>query len=405
MTIAADHSALAGRRRQFALFAYGFRPFFLLAAADALANMGIWLTAFLNPQLWPDQAEPAMYWHAHEMLFGFVAAAIGGFLLTAVPVWTGRKSYAGAPLYILVALWLAGRIAMAPWPSSWTLVTSVIDLTFFPGLAVAIAPTLVKARKFRNLPFIALLMLLFLANLCFHLGRLGVLDAGEHIGLGIAIDIVLVLITLVGGRIIPAFTRSGLSRHGGPADIRSRKWLEIASIASILAVIAGDMIAPLSQTNGLIALTAALIQGLRLGQWQGHRTWRDPLIWVLHLGYAWLVFGLMLKAAWLMTAAAWSDKWIHALTAGAFTTMILAVMTRASLGHTGRALIAPRPIAICYLLASAGALTRVLGPAVLPVSYSAAILIAGLTWIAAFGVFLWVFTPILTRPRIDGRTG
>ena len=225
MTIATDNSGLAAAPRQFALFAYGFRPFFLLAALDAITNMAVWLAAFLKPRLWPDHAIPAMYWHAHEMLFGFVAAAIGGFLLTAVPGWTGRKSYGGAPLVFLTALWLAGRIAMAPIPSFGATAASMIDLAFFPALALTVAPTLIKARKFRNLPFIALLTLLFLANLCFHLGRLGVLDAGEHIGLGVAIDIVLVLIVLVGGRIIPAFTRSGLARLGTPADIQSRKWL------------------------------------------------------------------------------------------------------------------------------------------------------------------------------------
>lgn len=405
MIRAADHSALTGGPRKIALFAYGFRPFFLLAALDAIANMIIWLVAFLNPRLWPDRAGPAMYWHAHEMLFGFVAAAIAGFLLTAVPGWTGRKSYAGIPLYSMTGLWLAGRIAMAPWPSSVALATSLVDLAFFPALVVAVAPTLIKARKFRNLPFIGLLALLFLANLCFHLGRLGLLNVGEHIGLAIAIDIILILITVVGGRIIPAFTRSGLARPGAAVDIQSRKWLEIASTVSILAVLAGDIAAPLSQMNGLIALAAALIQALRLGQWEGYRTLRNPLVWILHLGYLWLVLGLLLKAAWLLAAPPWSDKWIHALTAGAFTTMILAVMTRASLGHTGRALIAPRPVAVCYMLISLAALVRVLGPSALPVSYNWIVLASGSIWIGAFGLFLWIFFPILVRPRIDGKPG
>ncbi len=405
MAVTTAYSPRDAAPRQFVLFAYGFRPFFLLAALDAIANMAIWLTAFLNPQVWPDRAIPAMYWHAHEMLFGFVAAAISGFLLTAVPGWTGRKSYGGAPLYFLTALWLAGRIAMAPLPSFTAIAASVTDLAFFPALALTIAPTLIKARKFRNLPFLGVLALLFLANLCFHLGRLGVLDAGEHIGLAVAIDIVLILIALVGGRIIPAFTRSGLARLGGPVDIQSRKWLEIASVVSMLALFAGDIAAPLSKMNGLVALTAALIQGLRLAQWQSHRTWRDPLVWVLHLGYAWLILGLLLKSVWLLSAAPWSDKWIHALTAGAFTTMILAVMTRASLGHTGRALIASSKIAVCYALISISALVRVFAPALFPLRYEAIITTSALLWLAAFALFLQVFAPILCRPRADGRPG
>ena len=171
----------------------------------------------------------------------------------------------------------------------------------------------------------------------------------------------------------------------------------------MLALFAGDVIAPLSRVNGLAVLAVALIQGLRLAQWQSLRTWRDPLVWVLHLGYAWLVLGLLLKATLLLAAAPWSDKWIHALTAGAFTTMILAVMTRASLGHTGRALIATRPMALCYALISIAALVRVFAPAAFPSHYEAIITTSALLWMAAFGIFLRTFAPILCKPRADGR--
>ena len=167
------------------------------------------------------------------------------------------------------------------------------------------------------------------------------LDAGEQIGLGIAIDIVMILIVIFGGRIIPAFTKSGLARHGISVRLRGDRWIEIFSITSVIAVLLADVAIPLSAVNGAVALVAALAQTIRLAQWQGHRTARDPLIWVLHLGYAWLIVGLLLKGVWLTTAAPFAEKWIHSLTVGAFTTMILAVMTRASLGHTGRALIAP----------------------------------------------------------------
>lgn len=386
------------------LLGYGFRPFFLLAALDALINMIVWLAAFFYPGLWPANGIPAIYWHAHEMLFGFVAAAVGGFLLTAVPGWTGRSSYSKPVLILLAATWLAGRLAMAPHLLAPAM-SAVIDLAFFPTLALVLAPSLIRSRKFRNLPFIVLLLTLFLADLCFQLGVHQVWAGGVDVGLGIALDVVTLLIVIVGGRIIPAFTKSGLAHHGISPALSSAKPVEILSIGSILAMFAADMVLPLSALDGVLALVAGLAQATRLAQWHGHRTARDPLIWVLHLGYAWLSLGFILKAIWLSTGAPFAEKWIHAFTIGAFTTMILAVMTRASLGHTGRALIAPRYIATCYGLISAAAIFRVFGSALLPSHYGEMIAASGLSWIAAFCIFLWVYLPILIAPRADGRPG
>jgi uncharacterized protein involved in response to NO len=386
-------------------FAYGFRPFFLLAGLDAIANMAVWLFVYFRPENWPQTALAPMYWHAHEMLFGFIAAAIGGFLLTAVPGWTGRASYSGAPLIALSGLWLAGRIAMWPPIPVPPTAAAAIDLAFFPALVATLAPSLIRARKLRNLPFLVLLAALFLANLAFHLGTLGVLPAGEHIGLGVATDIVCILIVIVGGRIIPAFTKSGLMRYGVHAPVVSRPIIEYLAIGSIVAVLAADSTSPLTPLDGAVTLAAGVIQAIRLGQWQGQRVWRDPLVWVLHLGYAWLCLGLMLKGVWILFAAPFAAKWVHALTVGAFTTMILAVVTRASLGHTGRQLIAPAPIASAYLLITLAAAVRVFAPVLFPENYSGVIAGAGLLWIAAFGVFLWIYAPILVTPRVDGRPG
>jgi uncharacterized protein involved in response to NO len=403
MNIAA--ASVSPSARKPVLFSYGFRPFFLLAGLAALINMAVWLCVYFHPSLWPEHAVPAMYWHAHEMLFGFAAAAIGGFLLTAVPNWTGQKSCSGLPLICLTGLWLAGRIAMAPLGVLAPVAASAIDLAFFPALILVLAPPLVRARKQRNLMFVGLLTVLFLANLVFHLGVDGVFPAGEYIGLGIALDIVSLLIVIIGGRIIPAFTKGGMARHGIVISIPPNKWLEIFSIASIVAVLAGDMAMPLSPWNGLVALTAALAQALRLAQWQRHRTARDPLVWVLHVGYAWLVVGLGLKAVWLLTALPFAEKWIHALTIGAFTTMILAVMTRASLGHSGRTLVAPPGIPACYGLVTIAALIRVFAPALFPDRYDEIVAISGILWIAAFGIYLFVYAPILAGPRADGKPG
>lgn len=390
---------------RFVPLAVGLRPFFLLAGIDAIFNMALWLTVFLHPELWPENAMPSMYWHSHEMLFGFVAAAIGGFLLTAVPGWTGEKSYAGWRLGMLVALWTAGRLAMFPLWSWPPLLCVLLDLAYFPALVATLSPPLVRSHKLRNLPFVVLLILLFSANLVFHLGRLHKVAGGEMTALLATIDIVQILIVVIGGRIIPSFTKSGLSRHGISVEIRSSSWLEALAIAAIVMVLIGDMTAPRSGWNGLIALGASALQGARLSQWKGHRALRDPLIWVLHLGYAWLVIGLALKGTWLIAALPFAEKWLHSLTVGAFATMILAVMTRASLGHTGRSLIAPIPIAVAYLLISVAAVIRVFGPAVVPSAYDSVVLAAGACWIAAFAIFVLIYTPILMWSRVDGRPG
>lgn len=387
------------------LFAQGLRPFFLLAGLDAIFNVAVWLCVYFHPELWPAAGAPAMYWHGHEMLFGFIAAAIGGFLLTAVPGWTGRSSYAGLPLILLTAVWLAGRIAMFPFAGIPAPAAAAIDLAFFPALALTLTPPLIRARKLRNFPFPLLLAAMFVADLLFHLGALGRFDIGEHAGLGLAADAVCILIAIVGGRIIPAFTRSGLARIGIEAPLRASIPLEYAAIASIVAVLLGDLVAPLSAWNGAIALVAGVLQAARLSQWQGHRTLREPLIWVLHLGYAWLAAGLLLKGVWLLAGWEFAEKWLHAITVGSFATMVLAVMTRASLGHTGRPLTAPPSMALSYASISAAAIVRVFGPAVAPAQYGAEIAIAGICWIAAFALFVAVYAPILTRPRADRRPG
>ncbi len=204
---------------RFVLLAVGLRPFFLLAGVDAIFNMGLWLAVYIHPGFWPADTIPAMYWHSHEMLFGFVAAAIAGFLLTAVPGWTGEKSYAGWRLATLAALWTAGRVAMFPILYCPMNLAALIDLAFFPALVATLSPPLLRSRKLRNLPFVALLTLLFAANLIFHLGRLNILAGGELTALVATIDIVQILVAVVGGRIIPAFTKSGLSSLGIPVEI------------------------------------------------------------------------------------------------------------------------------------------------------------------------------------------
>ncbi len=385
------------------LFSAGFRPFFLLAAADAMANMAVWLMTLARPELWPSSALPAVWWHAHEMLFGFIAAAIGGFLLTAVPNWTGGAPYRGAPLNLLIVVWLCGRLAMLPiFPVPATL-RILADISFYPLLAVMLAMPLIRAGKLRNVAFLVLLGGLATADLLFQLGSAGVLEMGEHIGLQLGADIVTIMIVVIGGRILPAFTRNWLAQRGVPAQIASHPWIERLAVISILSMFAADMTMPMTKPDGLVTLIAAAIQILRLGQWQGYRAARNPLLWVLHLGYAWLTLALTLKAFSLLFAWDWAANWLHALTVGAFSTMILAVMSRASLGHTGRPLVAAPLTVLGYCLLNLAGAVRVFGPVLLPSSFEAVIDLAGSLFIASFALFLWVYGPILLGPRGDGR--
>ena len=390
--------------RGLALFEAGFRPFFLLAGIDSLANMILWLAAFFHPQIWPADAIPAMYWHAHEMLFGFAGAAIAGFLLTAVPNWTGQAPYRGPVLWLLTGLWIGGRIVMLPFFAQSSL-GLVISLSFFPALALTVAPALLRARKYRNLPFLVLLLLLFSADLCFQKGFGGAPELGQHIGLYAALDIIMAMIVIIGGRIVPSFTRNSLIKWGVATEVASRTWLERGAILSLLLMVALDMSMPLSTASGVATLVAAIFQAMRFSQWQGHHTLRDPLLWVLHLGYAWLVVALALKAGALLAGAVIAEKWLHAFTVGGIGTMILAVMSRAALGHSGRPLVAPRPMALSYLLLTLAAIVRVFAPVLFPGRYDQIVGISGALWILAFAIYLWIYTPILLTPRRDGKPG
>jgi uncharacterized protein involved in response to NO len=390
-------------RPRFALFAYGFRPFFFAAGIFAVAGIAAWLWIFATARM-PIPAFPPHLWHAHEMLFGFIAAAIAGFLLTAVPSWTGARGFAGAPLVILSLAWLLGRIAFAcatwlPFP-----VLAVSELIFLPLLAALIAVPLLRARN-RNTPLLLVLLIFWATDVVFMFAwsRADVMLAGTALRTGI--NLVLLLVTVIGGRIVPTFTANALRAQGLASTSRSVAWLEWLVIGSMALIIILDVIAPHSTFAALLAALAAIAQAARLIGWQGLRTLREPIVWVLHAAYAWLPIGLALKAVFLMSAAAWASHWTHALTIGAASTMILAVTTRAALGHTGRPLVVAKPVAIAYgLLLLAGA-TRVFAPALGVVSYTVTVMTAGTLWIAAFALYLGVYTPILTRPRVDGRPG
>lgn len=374
----------------------GFRPFFLGAAAWGIIAIAVWLCSFGGLFALPTVFAPVA-WHRHEMLFGFVGSAVAGFLLTAIPNWMGRLPIAGKPLLSLFGLWAAARLAVlfsslvGFWPAA------IFDVGLFVVLALMAARE-VLASKNRNMPIVALVLAFALADAADYGGSAGLIPG--DLGWRAAIALVVIMISMIGGRIIPSFTRNWMVKRSTserlPTQPQSLDLLVILSTAiSFLFWIAS----PGNRLTGVILVLAAAAQAIRLSRWGGARTASDPLVLVLHLGYAWIPVGLLLLGLSIAGVNIAESAGVHALTAGAMTTMILAVMTRASLGHTARDLKAAPLIVAAYISATAGALVRVavslgLGP------YGIMIDLAGLFWGAALLLFLIVYQPILWAPRL-----
>jgi len=396
----------AGMRRRgsgFALFAYGFRPFFLLAGIWAPFGVALWVASLAGLGL-PEGPLPMLHWHAHEMLAGFVGAAIIGFLLTAIPNWTGRKGYAGPPLIGLVAIFLAGRLALLPGSPLPAGIAAPIALAAIPAAILLVLPALVKARSAR-LFGPPLLVLAFWAGNLLMLGEAaGWWQETWHAGELLSADVALTLVVLIGGRIIPSFTLNALRKTGHPAEPNPLPGVDRAAILSMIALTLVDLAAPESLLAGGISALAAVLVALRLSRWHGLRTLGQPILWVLHLAYAFVPLALATKAVWMLTGAPWAMYWLHLQGAGALALMIIAVMTRAVLGHTGRELVAAPPTVLAYVLLPIAALARAFGP-VLTGGGLAPLVIAGAFWVGAFALFLLVYMPFLLLPRADGKPG
>ncbi len=384
-----------------ALFDYGFRVFFLLAGLVAVASVGAWYLITGHGAEIPFAVAPVI-WHGHEMVFGYAAAVIAGFLLTAAPGWTGRDRVHGAPLALLALLWLLGRLAY--WFSAWLPVglVAVVDLAFLPALLAALLPGWLARGARRHLVFVVFLGLLACGNLLVHLDSLGVAWADPGQGLRLAIATVVLLIAVVGGRIVPSFTLNALRRRDATASLRRPPWLDRATVAATAGFVIAETFLPGSPAAGLVALAAALLHAVRQAGWRPLSTWREPLLWILHVGYAWLAIGLAAKGLAALTDWLPDVLAMHALTVGAIATMTVAVMTRAGLGHTGRPLVAPKPVVAAYLALTGAAVVRVFGPLVLPDAAATTTEISALLWVSAYALICLVYGPILTRPRVGG---
>ena len=377
----------------------GLRPFFLLGAAFAALAIPLWVLLVSGVIDLPVRGG-TLVWHIHETLFGFVAAAMAGFLTTAVPQWTGTKPLAGPPLILLVLLWLAGRVA---WLVSGALpgwLVAAIDIAFLPALCLALGAGIVAARQWRNLPVILLVLILAGANSIIHLAVLGVWADGSMTGARLGLLTVIVLVSLIGGRIVPAFTRNALIVAGRDIEIPPRPRLDAAGNLCVAAAGALIVLDAPPAAAGTVALAAAFLAAVRFAGWRGWEARRIPLLWILHLGWLWVPAGLALYGFALLGAVVTESAALHALSVGAAATMVMAVSSRAALGHTGRALVAPRPMVAAYLLLTLSAVARVL--AALNIGAETPLLhLSAACWTGAFALFFGVYLPILTRPRLN----
>lgn len=402
-TVTRGEQMLALRKRRWAatipFLRGGFRPFFFGSATWAVIAIALWLGSLSGTLVLPTRFDPVA-WHRHEMLFGFVGAAVSGFLLTAIPNWTGRLPIAGKPLLSLFAMWAAARLAVLFSGATGLLPAAILDVGLFVALAL-LAAREVMASKNRNLPIVGLVLLFGVADGADYAGSAGVVPS--DIGWRAAIALIVIMISVIGGRIIPSFTRNWMAKQGIKSGLPTQpQALDVLVIASTALALLLWLAFPENQLSGFVLILAAAAQALRLSRWGGARTASDPLVAVLHAGYAWIPVGLLLLGLSVAGFDLPRSAGIHALTAGAMTTMILAVMSRASLGHTGRDLVASPATVASYVCVTVGAALRV--TASLGVGdYSLMLDIAGSFWGLALLLFVIAYAPILWSARVGER--
>lgn len=383
------------------VLALGFRPFYLAAAIFALVALPVWVGSYTGVWVLGGELTP-LVWHTHEMFFGFAPAVIAGFLLTAVRNWTGRPTPTGILLAALLGLWIAGRVLMITGPIP---VAAVVDQLFLPALGVAIAVPIWQSRNTRNFKVLAIVLVLACINALFHLSYLKVLPSTVLTAApALALDVIAILLAIISGRVVPAFTNNAIPGANARCDLR----IDVVAIGSLILILALDIAAlrwsVLESIWIVVFGIAAVSHTIRLALWAPHRTVKNPLLLMLPAAYAWLPVSFALSIFAHLGALPRAMP-MHAFTIGAMSSMMLAMMARSALGHTGRPLSASWAEVSAFAALQLAALVRVFGVLLLPALYRQVVVASGLLWTLAFGIFLIAYWPILTRSRIDGRAG
>lgn len=386
----------AQKPRGWPVLRLGFRPFYLAGALVAALAVPLWVAFFMGG-ISRSPAVPALLWHAHEMLFGFAVAIIVGFLMTAGKNWTGLATPRSASLATLALLWLGARIAGLAGP---TLLYAVLDFALLPLVAGVLARLLLRAKNYRNLPLVLILSLLATANLVFHLASLGVLDVPAMAPLHAALGLIIMIESVIAGRVVPAFTMSALPGLRIQTSSRQESLtLGLTALGLLLWVLA-----PPGVWGFWVLLAAAALQAVRLWNWGPLRTRHKPILWILHGAYAWMALGLLLLAlaqmGWVPTSSG-----VHALAVGATGGLIIGMMTRTARGHTGRPLALSRTEVTASVLVMLATFLRVLVQLLWPARYLETLVLAAAAWSGAFLIYLWVYTPWLVTTRLDGKDG
>ncbi len=379
-------------------FKLGFRPFYTVASVFAVVALIIWLLAFAGYSGTGVYLH-GMVWHSHEMVFGFSTAVITGFLFTAVRNWTGLPTPSGSVLAALTVLWIAARVLILTGPGTFA---AVIDVLFLPAIALAVAIPICRSRNVRNYKVIAVVLALAAAHGVFHLASFGYLPAWlSRSSLFVSIDIIVILMAIVGGRVIPAFTKNAVPE----SNPRHASWVENITFAAMIVValitaISGSWAPTSNLMAGLLIVTAAA-HATRLGLWDPVKTIHNPLLWMMPAAYSWIPFAFLLRALAAMNIVPGS-AWIHSITMGAVSSLMLAMMMRSSLGHTGRALVASRSDMAAFLLLQLAAIVRVVASIVAGTTYQYWVVASGLIWITAFLIFAVRYLPILSKKANQG---
>ena len=384
----------------------GFRPFFLAAGLYAVIGMLLWTALYSFHWQGLPGAYPSVMWHAHDMVFGYASAVAAGFLLTAIKNWTGQQTLNGKPLLLLAGLWLAARaLPFTGLPLVWT---AIPDLLWLAWLLVAAALPIIRAKQWNQAAIVGKVALLLLANGVFYLGLLGVWAQGMQLGLYAGFYVMVALILTMGRRVIPFFIERGV---GCPFTAQNRSWVDRTSLVLFLLFVVADLVVMATGHQGaawamaVLALLQVPLHGLRLRGWYHPNIWQKPLLWVLYLAYGWLIVGFALK---FFSGAMGISPFlaIHAFAYGGIATITVGMMARVTLGHTGRNVAEPPSlVSVIFGLLLIGTLVRVVLVWLVPQFYPVWILSAQFLWMMAFMLFVWLYAPMLVKPRVDGRYG
>jgi len=380
----------------------GFRPFFLAAGIFAVISMAIWMANYVFSVEFTFSGIPANLWHAHEMIFGYAMAVVAGFLLTAIKNWTGVEVLRGKLLAILLVLWLAARLMPLSNLAIPMIVIAITDIAFLLLLTIACLRPVLKVKQYKQVGIISKLFLLMLCNVVFYLGITGVVSDGVQWGLYSAIYMIVALVLVMMRRVLPMFIKNGID---GDIELKNRAWLDYASLILLIVFWISDVFTTYEHLTALTAVILSILHTIRLAGWYSNRIWRKPLVWILVVAYGFIILGFALKALAIYANVSPSLS-LHAFTAGGIGLVTIGMMSRVSLGHTGRNVFEPPSIVFWSFSALVlGTIIRVLFPIFNMEFYVYWIGLSQLLWMVAFTIFVLLYAPMFLSARLDGRDG